>query len=236
MSGKLRLATMDYTKEFTKWSLWYIPIFALVYIVLNVFLREPELNEMSFFAMALSANRIYMLVLGILAAYTFLEWSINLGLTRKIFLRAVSLAGILVTLFITALTAAISFLLGLMPWFGTSIPEVSGGTETLVHVGGFLLSTLLYFLGGFLISVGFYRGFLPGMAMILLDIILYIVLCFILSLGTDIIWFMGDDPGFNTDNFLAMSLPVMILVSIAAIAGIYGILSLMIRDIPMKIK
>lgn len=230
MSRKLRLATMDYTKEFIRWSLWYIPIFALVYIVLNVFLREPELNEMSFFSMALSANRIYMLVLGILAVYTFLEWSVNLGLTRKIFFHAMTTAGILTTLFITAATAAVSFLLGFMPWFGTGIPEVSGGVETLVYVGGYLLSTLLYFLGGFLISAGFYRGFVPGMTMVLLNIVI--------MMGTDIIWSRESGTiGLEALSFdTSMGVAMMVLITIVCLALIYAILRYMIRDIAVKIK
>src|SRR5699024_12512884 len=124
---------MDYSKGFGKWSLWYIPIFALVYVILNIFVREPELNEISFFAMALSANRIYMLVLGILAPYSFLEWSLNLGLTRKTFFQAMVSAGVIVTLFVMAGTAGVSLILGLMPWFCPSITEATGGTEIRVE-------------------------------------------------------------------------------------------------------
>lgn len=230
MSRKLRMATADYTKEFSKWSLWYIPIFALVYIILNVFVREPELNEVSFFSMALSANRIYILVLGILGVYTFLEWSVNLGLTRRIFFRAMTFTGILTTVFITVVTAALSFIFGLMPWFGTRIPEVSGGTETLAYVGGFLLSTLLYFFGGLLISVGFYRGFTPGMAMVLLNVIIMI--------GTDVIWSRESGTiGFEAIGFdISMGIVMIISITVVCLAVVYAILSYMIRDIPVKIK
>lgn len=236
MSKKLRLATMDYTKEFIKWSLWYIPIFALVYIILNVFLREPELNEVSFFSMALSANRIYMLVLGILAAFTFLEWSISLGLTRRIFLYGMTLGGVITSLFITAVTAAISFLFGLMPWFGTSIPEVSGGTETLVYVGGFFISTLLYFLGGFLISAGFYRGVIPGMGMVLLVVILNILLEMLINFGMDFMWFWKNSPDYGSNIFTTTGLPIMAAISIVVIGITYAVLYFTVRNIPVKIK
>ncbi|KKK34894.1 hypothetical protein WN59_04370 [Salinicoccus sediminis] len=233
MSGKSGLATTDYSKEFGKWSLWYIPIFALVYIIMNVFIREPELNDMSFFAMALSANRIYMLVLGILAAYTFLEWSLNLGLTRKIFFRAMVAAGVIVTLFVTVVTAAISFVFGLMPWFGTGIPDVPGGTETIVHVGGYMLSTLLYFLGGFLISVGFYRGFVPGMSAVVLNVILF--------MATDVLWSRDEGAaGFpaidSLDLMTGMSMWAVAAVTLAVLAVVCAALYYMIRNIPVKIK
>jgi|GEM_PF-2455440 len=233
MSEKLGLATMDYTKEFGKWCLWYIPIFALVYIILNVFIREPELNEMSFFAMALSANRVYMLVIGILAVYTFLEWSLNLGLTRKIFFRAMVFTGVIITLSVTAATAAISFVFGLMPWFGIGIPEVSGGAETIVHVGGYMLSTVLYFLGGFMISVGFYRGFVPGMGAVVLNIILFI--------ATDVLWARQEGGAFipavdSLDLMTGLNMWVVAAITLAVLAIAYAILYYMIREIPLKIK
>ncbi|WP_017549944.1 hypothetical protein [Salinicoccus carnicancri] len=232
MSGKSGLATMDYSKEFGKWSMWYIPIFALVYIILNVFIRESELNDMSFFAMALSANRVYMLVLGILAVYTFLEWSLSLGLTRKDFFRAMVSAGVIVTLLVTAATAAISFVFGLMPWFGTGIPEVSGGMETIVHVGGYMLSTLLYFLGGFLISVGFYRGFVPGMGTVVLNIILF--------MATDVMWSREGAAGIpaidSLDLMSGMNMGAAAVMTLAVLAIVCAVLYYTIRDIPLKIK
>lgn len=230
MSNKLKLATVDYTKEFTKWSLWYIPIFALVYIIVNIFLREPEINEMSFFSMALSANRIYMLVLGVLAAFIFLEWSVNHGLTRRIFFHAMTFAGVIVTAFITVVTAAISFILGLMPWFGTGIPQASGGMETLIHVGGFLLLTLLYFFSGFLISVAFYHGFKPGMVMVLLSVIIIT--------ATDMIWSRQSAAiGLEAISFdTSMGIAMMLTITAVCLALIYGLLSHLIRDIPIKIK
>ncbi|HIW13362.1 MAG TPA: hypothetical protein H9891_09450 [Candidatus Salinicoccus stercoripullorum] len=233
MSGKSRLATMDYSKGFGKWSLWYIPIFALVYVILNIFVREPELNEISFFAMALSANRIYMLVLGILAPYSFLEWSLNLGLTRKTFFQAMVSAGVIVTLFVMAVTAAVSLILGFMPWFGTSIPEVTGGTETLVHVGGYVLSTLLYFLGGLLISVGFYRGFIPGAGVLILTILLF--------MATDVLWSRDEGiagiPAIDSlDLMLELGIWTVLVITLAALVIICAALYYTIRNISVKIK
>ncbi|WP_020007591.1 hypothetical protein [Salinicoccus albus] len=230
--NRLGMAVRDYTANITQWGLWYLPIFALVYMILNIFISEPEFNRMSFMAMALPANRIFMMIVGILASYVFLEWSVNLGLTRKIFFKGMFAAGAAVIIILSVLSFVISFVLGLMPWFGSSLSASWEGLGTAPYVTGHLLTTYLYFISGLLISAGFHRAFLPGMGMILLSIIM---------IGTgDFIWGLNDSGGvvifLGFEGLTDINIGILVMITLILIGIGMMIFRALIRQAPINVK
>ncbi|WP_342387997.1 hypothetical protein [Salinicoccus bachuensis] len=231
MNNKLKLATMDFSKEIAKWTMWYLPVMAVIYILVSLFLNEVEVNEMSFYAMASSANRIFMLVAGIMAVFMFLELAISVGLTRKTFLNSMLLTGGVITIGLAAVTGIISLILGLMPWFGDGIvaPGATGGP--VVNVIGHLLTTYVFFLAGFIISIGFYRGFLGGMISIVLSIGIAIAIDSMWTWQTSGTVFNMEMAGYGSSNLL-----LTIIFSLLLVFFTIAILQSLIRSVPVKVK
>lgn len=231
MNNKLKLATMDFSREIGKWVLWYLPVMAVLYIVVSLFVNEAEVNEMSFYAMAASANRIFMLVAGILAVFMFLELALSLGLTRKTFLNSMLLTGGVVTIGLAAVTWIFSLLLGLMPWFGAGIVPSGTTAGPLVHIIGHLMTTYVFFLAGFIISIGFYRGFLGGMISIVLSLGITIAIDSMWTFQTAGTVFNMELAGYGSSNLL-----LTIIFSLLLIFFTIAILQSLIRSVPVKVK
>ncbi|MFC3419141.1 hypothetical protein ACFOLA_06575 [Salinicoccus hispanicus] len=231
MNNKLKLAAMDFSGQIFKWTLWYLPIMLIIYILVSIFINEQDINEMSFYAMALSANEIFMLVAGILSVFMFLELSVSLGLTRRTFLRAMLLTGGIITIALAAMTGIISVIMNFMPWFGGSI--VVGDLESgpLVHILGHLLTTFTFFLGGFIISIGFYRGFLGGMISIVLS------LCILVAIDSLWMWqTRGTVFDIDVTPYASGNLFMTIVFSLFLIFFTVAILQSLIRSVPVKVK
>ncbi|WP_271397355.1 hypothetical protein [Salinicoccus roseus] len=231
MNNKLKLATMDFSKEIAKWTMWYLPIMAVIYILVSLFVNEAEVNEMSLYAMASSANRIFMLVAGILAVFMFLELAISLGLTRKTFLNAMILTGGVVTIGLAVVTWILSLILGMMPWFGDGIVAADTAAGPLAHIISHLMTTYVFFLAGFIISIGFYRGFLGGM--------IAIVLSLGITIAIDAMWtFQTAGTVFNMEmgEYGSSNLLLTIIFSILLILFTIAVLQSLIRSVPVKVK
>lgn len=231
MNNKLKLATMDFSKEIAKWTMWYLPIMAAIYIPVSLFVNETELNEMSFYVMASSANRIFMLVAGILAVFMFLELAISLGLTRKTFLNAMILTGGVVTIGLAVVTWILSLILGMMPWFADGIAAADTAVDPLVHIISHLMTAYVFFLAGFIISIGFYRGFLGGM--------IAIVLSLGITIAIDAMWtFQTAGTVFNMEmgEYGSSNLLLTIIFSILLILFTIAVLQSLIRSVPVKVK
>lgn len=164
--NKLKLTAQSFTWEMGKWSLWYLPIMAVIYFILTVFIREEDFRSMSFMVVALNSNAVFMLVIGILSAYLFLKLFIDMGVTRKIYIQALSLSGAVIVIFLTVLSSIFALVFMLVPWIGANIPDFEGSFT--VYLLGNLLRNYTAFIAGSVISIGFYRGFLPGMFGVLL--------------------------------------------------------------------
>ncbi|MFA7745211.1 hypothetical protein [Salinicoccus roseus] len=231
MNNKLKLATMDFSKEIGKWTMWYLPIMAVIYILVSLFVNETEVNEMSFYAMASSANRIFMLVAGILVVFMFLELAISLGLTRKTFLNAMILTGGVVTVGLAVVTWILSLVLGIMPWFADGIVADDTAAGPLAHIVSHLMTAYVFFLAGFIISIGFYRGFLGGM--------IAIVLSLGITIAIDAMWtFQTAGTVFNMEmaEYGSGNLLLTIIFSILLILFTIAVLQSLIRSVPVKVK
>ena len=87
-NNKVKHGTMDLSIMSVFGAFWYIPIFTVIYIVLFLIFGAGELDNMSYFSMGMNANRIFMLVMGIIIGSSFIKWAIGLGMTRKQFYKA----------------------------------------------------------------------------------------------------------------------------------------------------
>ncbi|MCG1009601.1 hypothetical protein J4760_06165 [Salinicoccus sp. ID82-1] len=231
MNNKVKLATMDFSSQIFKWTLWYLPIMVIIYILVSIFLSDPEIDGMSFYAMSLSANEIFMLVSGILSVFMFLELSISLGLTRRTFLRSMLLTGGIITIALAVITGIISVIMGLMPWFGTGLVMGPLESSPVAHVIGHLLTTFTFFLGGFIISIGFYRGFLGGMISIVLS------LCILVAIDSLWMWqTRGTVFDMDVTQYASGNLFMTIIFSLFLIFFTIAILQSLVRSVPVKVK
>ena len=86
MSTKLKETTKVFSYILPVWSLWYLGVLLIIYIISHIFSNEAM---SSFFGFTFTANRTYMLVIGIIVMIGFLEWAIGMGVSRKTFFKSV---------------------------------------------------------------------------------------------------------------------------------------------------
>ncbi|GAA3732754.1 hypothetical protein GCM10022378_21270 [Salinicoccus jeotgali] len=227
---KVKLATADFSKEMAKWAAWYMAVMVALYILLMLFIDDSGINGMSFFFMASGANRVFMLVAGILTVFVFLERAIQLGLTRMTFMRAVLWTGVIFTVTLALVAGIISLILGVMPWFGTQT-TASGMGGPVSMVLGHLLAAYLFYLAGFIISIGFYRGWFGGLIAIVLGVGIAVAIESLWTFRTEGVLFeLNMISGASGNIFLTVVFSgLLILFTIALIQSL-------IRSLPIKIK
>ena len=110
MTSKQSLAIRTQTKEFSSWSLWYISIYLLIYIGINVvtYFTQGEITW-TFIEGSFSSTTVFMLIVGLLSMGGFLNHYLSTGLTRRIYFRSVLFSGILVTVVIVIFTILIGW-------------------------------------------------------------------------------------------------------------------------------
>lgn len=176
MITKLKETTKIFTSIFPVWSLWYIGILLIVYIISHIFTTE---GISSFFGFGMTANRTYLFVLAILSVLMFMEWALNMGISRKTFYKSLMVTGLITTVFVTAVVGIITFVLSFTPFTGDYLI-----VDDLRYLNEFeylifhFISGLLFWALGVLIAASFYRGFWAGMLSILAGIVAIILLIF----------------------------------------------------------
>lgn len=176
MTAKLKETTKIFTSIFPVWSLWYIGILLIIYIISHIFSSE---GMSTFFGFGMTANRTYLFVLAIISVLMFMEWAVNMGISRKTFYKSMMITGLVTAVFITAVVGIISFGLSYTPFagnylFAENIEYLTGSGHVIFH----FLSGLLFWAAGVLIAAAFYRGFWPGMLSVLAGIAAILLLIF----------------------------------------------------------
>ena len=115
ITTKLKDTTKIFTSIFPVWSLWYIGILLIVYIISKIFTSEAI---SSFFGFGMTANRTYLFVLAILSVLMFTEWAVNMGISRKTFYKSLMITGLITALFVMAVVGIIAFGLSFTPFTG----------------------------------------------------------------------------------------------------------------------
>lgn len=176
MTTKLKETTKIFTSIFPVWSLWYIGILLIVYIISNIFTSE---GISSFFGFGMTANRTYLFVLAILSVLMFTEWAVNMGISRKTFYKSLMITGLITAVFITAVVGITTFVLSFTPFTGDYliVEDLKYLTEFEYLIFHFI-SGLLFWALGVLIASAFYRGFWAGMLSILSGLIALVILIF----------------------------------------------------------
>ena len=176
MTTKIKETTKIFTSIFPLWSLWYIGVLLIVYIISNIFSND---GIASFFGFGMIANRTYLFVLAIISMLMFLEWAVNMGVSRKTFFKSMMITGLVTAVFITAVVALVSLGLSFTPFDGDYLI-----TEDMRYLNSFeymlfhFLSGILFWAAGVLIAASFYRGFWVGMLSILAGIVAIMLLIF----------------------------------------------------------
>lgn len=176
MTTKLKDTTKIFTSIFPVWSLWYIGILLVVYIISNIFTNEAI---SSFFGFGMIANRTYLFVLAILSVLMFTEWAVNMGISRKTFYKSLMITGLITALFVMAVVGIIAFGLSFTPFTGDYLITEDMRHLNAVEYGIFhFISGLLFWALGVLIAAAFYRGFWAGMLSILSGLVALVILIF----------------------------------------------------------
>lgn len=90
------------------WTLWFISIMTIIHIVKAVVsLKTGSTHEPFFVSFTMSSN-IYMLVIGIIAAYAFLPYYVKNGVTRKDHFKGATLGAIGLAMAIVMSSAVIA--------------------------------------------------------------------------------------------------------------------------------
>lgn len=222
MSTKLKETTKVFSYILPVWSLWYLGVLLIIYIISHIFSNEAM---SSFFGFMFTANRTYMLVIGIIVMIGFLEWAIGMGVSRKTFFKSVVLTGIITMVMITAIAGIVPFILSFTPFSGDYLFEedLRYLSET-VYVIFHFLSGLLLWAAGLLISASFMRGFWAGMLSVLSGILAITLLLF----SEQLLNYLSTLDGMMV--YLGLLLMIILIV-------IYNwILYAVIKNIPIKIR
>lgn len=220
MTTKLKETTKTFTSIFPIWSLSYIGVLLIVYIISNYFSTE---GISSFFGFGMTANRTYLLVLAIITMLMFIEWAVNMGVSRKTYLKSMLITGLVTAVFITAVVAIISFGLSFTPFAGDYlIAEDLRYLTSMEYLIFHFLSGLLFYAAGLLISASFYRGFWAGMLSILSGIAAVMILIFNEQL-LNYFGAMGD-----------MTVYIGFALIVVLIAVYVWILYAVVKNIPVK--
>ncbi len=186
------------------WTLFFLGIIVLVQIIQHVIALNTGNANTSFFVSAHVSSRIYMLVIGIITAYSFLPYYVQNGVTRKDYFKGIALGSFALAIAITLITLLLAGLEHLLV-SGLNLPlvlESSSAIELEVEevfianliqtlivpspleasgfsLIGISLATLgkyFYYVVGWMIGSAYYRyNGLVGLGTILLSILLGMV-------------------------------------------------------------
>ncbi|PRO64504.1 hypothetical protein [Alkalicoccus urumqiensis] len=215
-----------------QWALWVVGIMILIYAALQLFSREPDLEAMSAAAFVFQGATIFMLVCGILSCYGFLPMLISFGLTRRHYFLATAVSALVLSALMMAGAAVLSVVFSLAFGFGTGGALAFAESASLLQVPVYVLIIYVYFLAGWLISLGFYRwrmwGGFPAIAAALL-----------LMAAMEYVWNFNTPQPFFTFLSDMNQLPaagLALTVTLLLAAGVtYGIRAAS-AAVPVKVK
>ncbi|NJP37546.1 hypothetical protein [Alkalicoccus luteus] len=237
MTGKWKKAARDLSIMQGTWAAWLLAAVLIGYVGAHVMLRIPALagfiNEtglivFGFHELVWNAINIFMLVIGIMSCYAFLEMFVGFGVTRRSYYKASIVSALLLAAAVNAAGFAFSPLLSV--FFGLGGP-FSWGMEAAL-LPAYIMTAFIYYLAGWIISVGFYRWQMSGGFIAIAAALLMLTL-------TDRFWnFDMPVPFFSslmelnfTQGAWAAAVFSLILTALAL-----AVIQKAVYDIPVKIK
>lgn len=141
-----------------KWTLWYFA-FALVLNAVALFGTSSEAQDPVLFAYR--PTKTYLLILGIVAATSFLTFYVKSGVTRKKYFWGTLSAALGLTLSITLVLTVATLLLQAFPGLNGAGLQSSQyflfQENSIDAIMTAWINLLTFYLAGWLISAGFYR-------------------------------------------------------------------------------
>lgn len=218
-----------------KWVAWFLPSVYLVYVLILTFLNEPEIRAMSLLTFTFQTTTIFLLVCGILSCWLFLPWYVKHGIPRKVYFQATLLSAIGLSITIITITAFVTFGLTLLGDYTSLFDEVvlSSIAESnwVLTILAYILVAFIYFLAGWVISLGFYRyGGSGGFVSIIISV-LFIFL-------NDLLWNLNTPKpivGIWSIEFPSINIAISFLGSILLVIIAGTIIQKKTSDVPIKV-
>ena len=222
------------------WTLWYIPIVLIGYLVILPILgnftdiSETDLNFMSFL---LQPSRIYMAIIGIITYSALFPFFVKQGVTRKQYFVGSALAAAGVALGINIVSALITGILQIVSRLTPYAPGqghmafLENFSSWHVPLLTFSLIILTYYIAGWIIGIGFYRSSWAGAGSIIVALV-YVYLL-------DLLW--EGQLSLNITSSLNITFPNQIfslsLVGNLILIGLgLWVIRIATKDVPIKVK
>lgn len=222
--------------EQLKWVGWYAVIITIIHILFSVLVKEIDSNIGDLLSFSYVSTPITLLIMAIVAGYTFMTFFLRNGITRRDYyfgavLGALALSVALILLFglVSVIEGAAFLAAGIKV---TVDPILSNfNIASFAMIISYVLKVFLFYLVGWFIFLGYYRyGWKIGIGFVLL------------SLGAlmfnSILWNDGQiEESIHTMEmgvFFAEYIPSL-LGTIAVALLLLGLIRLVTKNIPVKI-
>lgn len=234
ISARYKKVAAAVFSDMFKWSLWFFSILFTIHLV-RVFWLNGSTNQIEgFFIFAQYSVNIFMLVVGIMAAYVFLSRHIQQGISRRDSYIGTALAATGLALFATLVPLIVNGLQHVLAET-ISLPVELDTASAFETTGGWVaaaislfLNALTFFLAGWLISIGYYRfGWIAGFAFIALSFVVFGLNDYLWKPTSDMVGWMTYHP-LEVDFWLtALGSSTMILV-------LFSLMRLLTKRVPIK--
>ncbi|MFV8830090.1 hypothetical protein [Alkalihalobacterium sp. APHAB7] len=220
-----------------KWALWFIGIVFVVYLVLPIFITNVEEFKMHFLTFSFQPAKIFMLIIGILSCFSFLGYFVGNGITRKDYFLGSAAAAFGVAFVIMLLANVLQGLLQFVGMFTPYLPSTNHGDSWnmgsvwIVPFVAYTMTIVVYYLAGWLISIGFYRYGGIGGTLCIIGAIIYVG---VTDLGSN-----GDRSltlfGFIKIPYPDLGLPLaMVVTAVLIVVGLW-LLRQLTKRVPIKL-
>lgn len=152
--------TRDMFIEQLKWSLWFIGINIIIHLAMSYFFVKYRFENISDFTQFVSASiTIYMLVIGIIAGSSFLNYYSRLGVTRKDYFYGAALAAIMLSFTLIIISDILAIVeISVFNLMNVSLKSnIFNGLNWVEPTFSIGLNGLIYYLIGWFINMGYYR-------------------------------------------------------------------------------
>ena len=145
--------------EQLNWSWWFIGITLLIHLTLSYFSVRYTFGNSDFVQFISASITIYMLVIGIVAGSSFLNYYSRLGVTRKDYFIGACIAAVILSFGIVIISTIIAFIeISIFNLMNVSIESnVFNGMNWVKPAFSIFLNGLIYYFIGWFINVGYYK-------------------------------------------------------------------------------
>ncbi|MBD8016051.1 hypothetical protein [Planococcus wigleyi] len=159
----------DLFYEQFKWAIWFFSFLIAAHIIGMFIVVRNDASVDPFFAFSSYSVAIFMLVCGIIAAYGFLGYYVQQGITRKDLYMGTVLSALALAAAVTLVPLAVNGIEHFISGFA-ALPIGTDGVGAFYPSSGWLSATVTFFINaftyyliGWLIGLGYYRfGWIIG--------------------------------------------------------------------------